>query len=145
MKHGRGKYTKRASEREDSKDEEPIFAPFENDKLNGLGVQGKRTILFKEGMEVNLEGDGCSCKKCYIGFCSMIACGVFYACFVGHLISGMVFPPLVFLQVIILIIYNILSCQSDASQYLSNTLSVKDIFDNISKAIAAAPETNLKI
>ena len=47
-----GKYTKKKG------DQTPIFAPMENDKLNGLGVgvQGDKTILFKEGMEVNLSG-----------------------------------------------------------------------------------------
>jgi hypothetical protein len=53
MKHGRGKMTKRG--------EEPIFGPFENDKMNGLGVQDGKTILFKEGMAVTLEGQECSC------------------------------------------------------------------------------------
>ena len=76
MKHGRGKYTNKKG------DQQPIFAPMENDKLNGLGVQGDKTILFKEGMEVNLSGNEFECKK--FGWClfSIIYFGAFYAALV---------------------------------------------------------------
>ena len=76
MKHGRGKYTNKKG------DQLPIFAPMENDKLNGLGVQGDKTILFKEGMEVNLSGNDFECKK--FGWClfSIIYFGAFYAALV---------------------------------------------------------------
>ena len=114
MKHGRGKYTKKAKEKEDAEDEEPIFAPFENDKLNGLGVQGGKTILFKEGMAVKLEGDTITCKKFCQGFCSLLSCVLFYAMMAPHFAFGFPFPPIVVLQLIILIVYNILSTKTDA-------------------------------
>jgi len=76
MKHGRGKYTNKKG------DQLPIFAPMENDKLNGLGVQGDKTILFKEGMEVNLSGNGFDCKKFSWCLFSIIYFGAFYAALV---------------------------------------------------------------
>lgn len=96
MKHGRGKYTNKKG------DQLPIFAPMENDKLNGLGVQGDKTILFKEGMEVNLTGNEVSCKKFCIGLCSILCFFVFYA----GLVSVLIMPsPVILLMVFVYIGY----------------------------------------
>ena len=49
MKHGQGKYTNICSK------EPPIFGPYANDKLDGIATKGDETILYKEGMEIDLS------------------------------------------------------------------------------------------
>lgn len=74
MKHGRGKFTE--------EEEDPIFATFENDVMNGLGVQAGEYVLFKNGNKIDLAGNKCTCK---------MACQVFIS-ILGFL--GMLFLPI---------------------------------------------------
>lgn len=139
MKHGRGKYTKK-------KDGLPIFAPMENDKLNGLGKQGERTVLYKEGMEVSLSGNEFDCKKFYAGLYFMIFCGAFYtALFNATIAPEDESSQFYVLCIILYLVYQVISCQLDASKYLRNTMSTKALFEDVTKAIAAPPECIFKI
>jgi hypothetical protein len=139
MKHGRGKYTNKKG------NQVPIFAPMENDKLNGLGVQGEKTILFKEGMEVNLSGDEVTCKKFYLGLGAATCFFIFYAGLIHELAIVPEPTPLVVLLFIIYIVYQVIACQTEGFKYLRNTLSTITLFDNITKAIAAPPDCIFKI
>ena len=67
MKHGQGKYIKIGS------DEAPIFGAFANDKLDGMATKGSETILYKEGMEIDLSGKDVNCARVYKGFCGALA------------------------------------------------------------------------
>lgn len=92
----------------------------ENDKLNGLGVQGEKTIIFREGMEVNLSGDEMTCKK----FCLSLAAVSCFIIFYGGLLYDLVisYPPgpspIIVLLLFIYIIYQVVSCQTDGFKYL---------------------------
>ena len=57
MRHGRCKYTIRG--------ESPIFGSFENDKANGVATQDGKTVLFKNGMRVDLSGKDHDCCQIY--------------------------------------------------------------------------------
>ena len=132
MRHGRGKYTKlsnedKESQAEDSEDEDksgnlPIFAPWENDKLNGLGTQGDQTVLFKDGMRVVLSGHEKDAGKICKYVCTFISNILCYACIVGTIITQL---PIAIYSIVVYAFYQVISCQSDATRYLSNCMSAK--------------------
>ena len=68
MRHGRCKYIIKSKKGKDGKDtggENPILGSFENDKANGVATQDAKTVLFKNGMRVDLSGKDHDCCQIY--------------------------------------------------------------------------------
>ena len=100
----------------------------ENDKLNGLGVQGDKTILFKDGMAVNLSGDEMTCKKFCLSVGAVLCFIIFYGAIIYEFLISYERTPIVVLIVIIYIVYQVVSCQTEGFLYLKNTLSTVTLF-----------------
>ena len=117
VRHGRGRLIRKNP---DGPDQQPIFGPFENDMPNGLFAHGGKTVMHKQGMEVELSGNEFTCQKAAYVLCqilAMVAMGVVITIAIKEPI-----PPFFIGLAMIYLIYQTVACTSDARKYLSNTI-----------------------
>ena len=111
------------------------------DKLNGLatiqeGGRGPiRSVLYKEGMLINLSKD-ISCSTYAYVFFSVLFMITFYGAiplalyYHNNKLFGIMF---------IFVVYMIVSCSTDTQSYIDNLVDLPEVYKNIDKAIRSPP------
>lgn len=147
MKHGRGRLTKKNI---DEPHEEPIFGAFENDQLNGLAVVGGKTAMYKEGLAVQLKNHDKPEEKMRILYLlcmtAYIYCLPFILFFYWDYFSLVLVIPALILWIVFYLAYQYAACAIlEFRGYLGNSLSLKQLFEDIRLAIESPPVCTFKI
>jgi hypothetical protein len=106
----------------------------------------EKTVIMKQGLAIELSGkEFTCCKKC--GYLCSLLFVVMTAGFI-YLEVIIPFPDSVFVfgfHAFFYLAYQIFASETEAREYLSNTLSIDQTFQDIQKAIESAPICILKI